>query len=586
MESYRCSECGEELVHFGDEPPPSRCEDCVPETGPGSPLLDRLTVNLRRLRADAGIDQQELAIRAGISVGEISQSEGDAAREPSVAKALRIAHSLDASIDELVERIYWNPGEIAPRPSERRPQSERLAGFFLVLPSNVPGFEPAVSRVVEDRHEAAAIFGQNVRDARERRHLTQMELARAAGLSKAGLSLIERGLSETTVDTMLALARGLEVAPEFLFGGIAWKPRRPLRTRPRTGGAQRHTARSLDRTIHRLWCEGGTAREIGIAVDASPGSVSAIVHRLREHGYELPYRSPSRRAVHQGARDRRHLGRRRMPEHDPDVAEKAGWELTGADVAARIGANVMNLRRERGLTQEQVGEAIESDRTYVHRIEGGANVPRLGLIVKLAASLNVRCGGITAGVRWRYGCRRFCLDEGAKEPEVGMARLGRNVREARRWADISQQALGARAEVSRGDIVDFELGKRNFRIFTAVKIAGALGVDLAVLFTRTSDSYVRPLPAPEYAPGDRAPSKADRDALLVRLWREGMPEREIAEALDLTRSAVGPYVRELRDRGTELLHRRPARGPHENEARLRRARRREWRRANQSAQRT
>ena len=569
MESYRCGGCGEDLVHLGDGPPPERCEDCIPETGPGSPLLDRLTVNLRRLRADAGIDTGELATRAGMTAREISQSEGDAAWEPSVTKALRLAHSLGASIDDLVERIYWNPGEVASRPSQRRPPSERLAGFFQVLPPNVPLFEPAVSQVVADRHEAAAIFGQSVRDARERRHLTQATLAQATGLSKAGLSLIERGLSETTVDRLLALARGLEVTPEVLLGGISWKPRRAARARPRRGGARRHTACGLDGTVRRLWCQGKTAREIGVAVGASSGSVSAIVHRLREHGDELPYRNRSRRDVHQAARERRRSGCRQPAEVELDSTADAveSEELSDADVTGRIGANVALLRREAGLTQEQLGEAIESDRTYAHRIEAGANVPRLALIVKLAAGLNVRCSRITAGVLWRPECGRFYLDGGRAERKTGMARLGENVREARQRIDISQQALGARAEISRGDIVDFELGRRNFRIFTAVKIAGALGVDLDVLLAETCSSYARPLPAPECAPGGRPPTKADRDALLVRLWREGKPEPEIAEALDLAGSAVAPYVRELRDSGVDLPYRRPPRTPGETAAR-------------------
>ncbi len=441
MESYHCGGCGEDLVHLGDGPPPERCEDCIPETGPGSPLLDRLTVNLRRLRADAGIDTAELATRAGMTAAEGSQSEGDAAWEPSVTKALRLAHSLGASIDDLVERIYWNPGEVASRPSQRRPPSERLAGFFQVLPPNVPVFEPAVSQVVTDRHAAAVIFGQSVRDARERRHLTQATLAQATGLSKAGLSLIERGLSETTVDRLLALASGLEVTPEFLLGGISWKPRRAARAHPRKGGARRHTAFGLDGAVRRLWCQGKTAREIGAAVGASPGSVSAIVHRLREHGEELPYRNPARGAVHRGARDRRRLRLRQMPYRASHRAPEPGkWDkLSDTDVATRIGANVATLRQERGLTQEQVGEAIESDRTYVHRIETGANVSRLALIVKLAASLSVRCSRITAGVLWRPNCRRFCLDDEATEPNVGMVGLGQNAREARQRIDVSHR---------------------------------------------------------------------------------------------------------------------------------------------------
>jgi len=492
-----------------------------------------------------------------------------------VTKALRLAHSLRASIDDLVVRIYWNPGEVALQPSERRPASERLAGFFLVLAANVPVFEPAVqSAPIASRHEVAAIFGQNVRNARERRHLTQTTLARAAGLSKAGMSLIERGVSETTIETLLGLARALQVPPESLLGSIAWKPQRPLGAHPRKGGAQQHAPRSLDGSVQRLWHEGRTAREIGAAVGVSSGSVSAIVHRLREHGHEIPHRNRPTRAVHEGARERR---RPYLPQTPDDKAAYAVEEavepvkLTDDDVSACIGANVAFLRHEAGLTQEQLGEAIESDRTYVHRIEAGANMPRLALIVKLAASLNVPCSRIAAGIVWRPDCRRFCRDEGSTESKAGIARLGQNVREIRRQIAVSQRALGIRAEVSRGDVVDFELGKRNFRIFTAVKLAGVLDVDLAGLFTGTGNSYIRPLPPSEYAPGDRPPTKAERDALLVRLWRDGIPEREIAEALDLASTAVAPYVRELRDAGEELPYRHPPRTQFEREARERRA---------------
>jgi hypothetical protein len=79
-----------------------------------------------------------------------------------------------------------------------------------------------------------------------------------------------------------------------------------------------------------------------------------------------------------------------------------------------------------------------------------------------------------------------------------------------------------------------------------------------------------PLPAPEYAPGDLPPTKAERDTLLMRLWRQGKPEREIADALDLVPAAVGPYVRELRDAGKDLPYRRPPRSAVERAARHRR----------------
>jgi hypothetical protein len=123
----------------------------------------------------------------------------------------------------------------------------------------------------------------------------------------------------------------------------------------------------------------------------------------------------------------------------------------------------------------------------------------------------------------------------------------------------------------RGDVVDFERGSRNFRIFTAVRLAGALGVDFADLFSGVANWHVRPLPAPEYDPGDHPPSKADQDARLVRLWREERSERDIAEALDLKTGTVSSYVHELRDAGEDLPYRRPPRQSAESAARSRRA---------------
>jgi transcriptional regulator with XRE-family HTH domain len=578
LEAYRCAGCGVESIHLGDGPLPNRCEDCSPETGPGSDLVDQLTINLRRLRASAGIDREELAGRAAMNVSEVWQAERDAAREPGVTRALRLAHSLGASIGQLADRIYWTPGETARRPKDRRPASERLSGFFLVLPANVPVFDPVSPRdPVASGKEAAEIFGQNARVARERRHLTQARLARAAGLSKAGLSLIERGIRETTIETAFSLARSLQVTPEFLLGGIAWVPSRPPCVTPRRGGAQRHRAHSLDDPIRNLWNEGKTAGEIAAAIGVSRGAVSAIVHRLREHGEELPYRNPATRAVHEGARRRRGRCLRVQASEEDRVAEAEevmdaarSKEASDDDVAARIGVNVALYRHAAGLTLRELGEAAEVDRSYLHHVENGKRLPMLALVVKLAASLNVRCERVTSGITWEPSLGAFRVESTHAEPDTALYRLGQNALRARRRVGVSQQALSARAAMSRGDIVDFERANRTFRIFTAIRLSGALGVGFADLFSEVADWYVRPLPAPEYALGDQPPIKAERDAVLMRSWREGASEREIAEMLDLTISSVGPYIRELRDAGEQLPYRRPPRSAAERAARWRR----------------
>jgi transcriptional regulator with XRE-family HTH domain len=141
---------------------------------------------------------------------------------------------------------------------------------------------------------------------------------------------------------------------------------------------------------------------------------------------------------------------------------------------------------------------------------------------------------------------------------------------ARRRLGLSQQALADRAGMGRSEIGDFEHGKRDFRLFSALRIVVASEIDIAELFSALVDWYVRPLSAPEYAYGARPPSKAERDALLVQLWHEGKSEKEIAETLELSVAAVGPYVRELRDAGQRLSYRRLPRRIVEVSARHRR----------------
>lgn len=565
---YRCVECGAELVSFGPDSLPTRCEDCVPETGPGSRYVDRLSVNLRQLRVGAGLERGALESRVGAQ--HLAHLEGDAANNLRLTTALRLTCSLGASIEQLTDRIHWNPGQIV-RGFEQRRGVERLSGFFQVLPGNVPAFEPPPPQDAEDREEAAAIFGASVRDARERRHLTQAELARKAGLGKNGLSLIERGIRETSVAILLALARSLEMPPDLLLGGIIWS----ADPQPGSASRARRAGCSLDIPIRRLWNEGKTGREIAKAVGTSPGTVSATVHRLRERGEPLGYRRPPTRGVHARARQRRPtcsepaLIRHEEPQ---DGTMPRIDEASSEEIAARIGVNVRFRRAESGLTLRQLAEATETHFSHLSRIERGrSKIPQLALMLKLAGSLNVRCGLLTAGVIWDPASHSFWVENSPHKPHTAIDRLGANARQARLQADLSQQALADRASMSRSDLVDFEHGNRNFRISTAIRIVSAVGIGFEQIFAGVANWHFRPLAPPEFLRGER-PTKAERDQLLMRLWREGRPEAEIAEALDLSRKAVGPYVRELRDAGEDLPYRRPPRSAVEVAARRRRRR--------------
>lgn len=501
----------------------------------------------------------------------IFRLEGAGGGEPRLANGLRLCHSLGASLDHLLERIYWNPGEMAPKGGRRRPPSERLAGFFSVLPANVPAFQSPPGAPVGSRREAASIVGRNVRSARERRHLTQAEVARGAGLSKAGLSLIERGTRETTVETLISLARFLQVPPGSLLAGVAWEAGPPCVARAQRPG-RRHGERSLDAAVARAWSEGKTTREIADLLRTSRGSVSAIVHRLRERGEPLAHRRAPTRAVHRDARRRRARCAAADPsrEHFPPAPSQVPSAISGREIAACIGTNVRDLRRRLGLTQRQLAEAAELDRSYVNQIERGNHIPSLSILVKLAASLNVRCERIAAGVVWEPQSGSYRPAPIGPETAAPLRRLGENVASRRRRIGISQQALADRAQTNRSEVSALERGSRNRRAFAVIRVAGVLGADAPELFTDLADWYVRPLPAPECAPEDRLPSKSERDDELERLWREGRPEAEIALALGLTRGALAAAVRELRDRGRCLPYRRPPRGKREVAARRRR----------------
>lgn len=530
--------------------------------------MAQFATNLRRHRLAAGIQREELANRTNKALSQVAELESeDPVHEPEILSVLRLAAGVGCSLEDLTDRIYWNPGQMLC--GLKRKPAERLTGFFQVLPGNVGAFEPTERPTpVANRREAAAIFGAAVRGARERRHLTQLELGSAAGLSKAGLSLIERGIRETTVEKLLALARALEVPPDVLLDGIAWES--PSLELPAATGRAQRRAGSLDDAIIRLWNEDKTSEEIAEALCAPTGTVSAAVHRLRERGECVPYRRPPTTAAQKRARRRREdCQGTEEGRHEADDGEVSPLEPASRDeIRARLGANVTAHREAAGLTLKQLAEATETHPQMLRGIENAGATPRLGFALKLAAGLNVRCGLVTAGIRWDSGSRSFYV-EGVSPAPPPLVRLGLNAFRARHRLGLSQQALADRALIDRGDVVDFERGTRNFRLFTVVRLAAALEIDFAELFIEVASWNLRPLPAPEFFPGER-PSKADRDRQLVRLWNEARPEEEIANALGLSKGAVGPYVRELRDGGEHLPYRRPPRRAVEAAARLRR----------------
>lgn len=76
-----------------------------------------------------------------------------------------------------------------------------------------------------------------------------------------------------------------------------------------------------------------------------------------------------------------------MRRHDPERVLSAFGRRTG------------ELRRERGLTQEQLAERLEVSLQYVQRIEGGRANLSIRSLVKLANALQVNVAELLAKPR-------------------------------------------------------------------------------------------------------------------------------------------------------------------------------------------
>jgi transcriptional regulator with XRE-family HTH domain len=70
---------------------------------------------------------------------------------------------------------------------------------------------------------------------------------------------------------------------------------------------------------------------------------------------------------------------------------------------AQFGDNVLRLRRELELSQEELGFLTSLHRTQIGMVERGTRLPRLDTILKLAAGLEVTPNELLVGMAWKSG---------------------------------------------------------------------------------------------------------------------------------------------------------------------------------------
>lgn len=528
---------------------------------PRSAYLCRFGSNVRDHRLERGLSVEDLACTSAPEgkVGNGHRLELGRV-EPSVLRTVATAAALETDIDELTAGLYWNPGEVATRRRDRRSGPERIRGHLTVVPPGLPAFEePSETESVRERGQVAAVVGRNLQEARLRRHLSQADL----GLGdKNGASLIERGAREPRLEVMATLARRLELPLDFLFRGMTWDPPPALMevAPPRTAGS-RFDHRSLDEDVTSLWQEGLTAAEIGRRLGASGGSIEKVVKRLRAEGRDLP----GRRGRGNPSRGDRGVG------YGVERAYPAPPGASDGELRAQLAENLRRLRTAAGLSIRQLAEAAELNYTHLANCESGNHDPRLGSALRLAGSLNRPLSALVAGISWNADQRRFAL--GPPEESVPVAaRLGANVKRLRRATGLSQRSIAAAIGMNRPQFGEVERGLVVPTPLTVVSVAYGLGTVPSALLAGVRDWHIRPLPDPEFAPGEEPLPVERRRRRIIRLWAEGVGRGEIADSLGITAARVASMIDEMRDEGIAVPYRHPPRSVERLQTRLRRHR--------------
>lgn len=90
----------------------------------------------------------------------------------------------------------------------------KIAGYFSISVESLVGNQPADLEPTE----TTSVFGHILQQLRENQDMTQTDLAKKLGLSKANVSKYESGIVEPNINTLLLLSNLFCVSIDFLLG--------------------------------------------------------------------------------------------------------------------------------------------------------------------------------------------------------------------------------------------------------------------------------------------------------------------------------------------------------------------------------
>jgi transcriptional regulator with XRE-family HTH domain len=175
--------------------------------------------------------------------------------------------------------------------------------------------------------------------------------------------------------------------------------------------------------------------------------------------------------------------------NDPDIERQI----------AEFGANMRDARRRASMTQTELAAIDGLDRAAISLTEKGRRSPDMRTLLRIAEGLNVTAAELVRGIgphstegtpnaapvgldlhedaagRSHNSSQR--TSRSVKTPTA----FSRNLYEARRDVGISQQTLGAQADVDAAAISLYERGQRQPNLRTVLKLARTLGISPAAL---------------------------------------------------------------------------------------------------------
>ena len=99
----------------------------------------------------------------------------------------------------------------------------------------------------------------------------------------------------------------------------------------------------------------------------------------------------------------------------------------------KIGEFLRELRKEKGLTQEQLAEQFNISRRSVSRWETGSNMPDVGLLIEIADFFDVDIREIIDGERKSENMEKETLKKVAEYADAEKAKLKKKVSNIFKW---------------------------------------------------------------------------------------------------------------------------------------------------------